>query len=88
MITLQVTPLQYDIIKAAVSAYTHDMMQVLEPKVQTVTVTNGSATATVEMPNYPWSESKKEAPYGLKKDGTPKARPGRKSTKIVRKARS
>lgn len=29
-----------------------------------------------------------EAQWGLKKDGTPRARPGRKSTKVVRKARA
>jgi hypothetical protein len=89
MITLQVTPLQYDIIKAAVSAYTQDIMQVLEPKVQTVTITKGNASVTAEVPNYPPNAPRNiEAQWGLKKDGTPRARPGRKSTKVVRKARA
>ena len=46
--------------------------------VSTVTVTKGEASATVKIP-VPWD--KPEAPYGLKKDGTPRARPGRKSAR-------
>jgi hypothetical protein len=86
MITLQLTPVQYDIVKAAVAAYSDGLMKALEPNVQTITVTKGHASATVEIPTHPWE--KPNAPYGLKKDGTPKARPGRKSTKVVRKARA
>lgn len=87
MITLNLTPLQYDIVKAAVAQYSDNLMQIIEPKT-TVTVTNGTSSVTAEVPNYPWNAPTKiEAPWGLKKDGTPKARPGRKTTK-VRKARA
>ena len=87
MITLNLTPLQYDIVKAAVAQYSDNLMQVIEPKT-TVTVTNGASSVTAEVPNYPWNAPTKiEAPWGLKKDGTPKARPGRKTAK-VRKARA
>jgi|694.fasta_scaffold84698_5 hypothetical protein len=85
MITLQLTPVQYDIVKAAVAAYSDGLMKALEPNVQTITVTKGNASATVEIPTRPWEV---DAPYGLKKDGTPKACPGRKTTKVVRKARA
>lgn len=77
MITLNVTPLQYDIIKAAVAQYTSNLMQVIEPK-QTITVSTPIAVHHSQV-------GKDHAPYGLKKDGTPRARPGRKTT---RKARS
>lgn len=86
MITLQLTPVQYDIVKAAVAAYSDGLMKALEPNVQTITVTKGNASATVEIPTRPWEQP--DAPYGLKKDGTPRARPGRKTTKVVRKARA
>jgi hypothetical protein len=86
MITLQLTPVQYDIVKAAVAAYSDGLMKALEPNVQTITVTKGNASATVEIPTRPWEKA--DAPYGLKKDGTPKAQPGRKTTKVVRKARA
>lgn len=87
MITLNLTPLQYDIVKAAVAQYSDNLMQMIEPKT-TVTVTKGESSVTAEVPNYPWgAPTKIEAPYGLKKDGTPKARPGRKTAK-VRKARA
>ena len=85
MITLKVTDLQYEIIKAAVSAYTHDIMRGLgpeEPPINTVTVVSTNPAKVIA----PWNEP--DAPYGLKKDGTPKARPGRKSgAKVVRKTR-
>lgn len=71
MITLRVTPLQYDIIKAAIAQYTHNLIQVIE-KDEPVTVTVAAAPAPQ---------------WGLKKDGTPRARPGRKSVK-TRKARA
>jgi hypothetical protein len=86
MITLQLTPVQYDIVKAAVAAYSDGLMRALEPSVQTITISKGNATVTAEVPTYPWE--KVDAPYGLKKDGTPRARPGRKTTKTARKARS
>jgi len=88
MITLQLTPVQYDIVKAAVAAYSDGLMRALEPSVQTITISKGNATATVEVPTYPWEKPKVDAPWGLKKDGTPRARPGRKTTKTARKARS
>ena len=66
MITLNLTPLQYDIVKAAVSQYTDGLMKIIEPK---TTVTINSPVAPVE------------AKWGLKKDGTPRARPGRKTAR-------
>lgn len=50
--------------------------------VSTITVTKGEATATVQLPSL---VKKADAPWGLKKDGTPKARPGRK---VARKGRA
>lgn len=85
MITLQLTPVQYDIVKAAVMAYSDGLMKALEPNVQTITITKGNASATLEIPVRP--QEKVDAPYGLKKDGTPRKAPGRKSTKN-RKARA
>lgn len=73
MITLNVTPLQYDIIKAAVAQYTNNLMQVIEPK-QTVTISTPVAVHHSVV-------GKSDAPWGLKKDGTPKARPGRKTAR-------
>ena len=86
MITLNLTPLQYDIVKAAVAHYADKLIQIVEQPTTTVTVTNGASSVTAEVPNYPWSAPTKiEAPWGLKKDGTPKARPGRK---VARKGRA
>jgi hypothetical protein len=82
MINLQLTQSQYDIVKAAVAAYSDGLMRALEPNVQTITITKGNASATVEIPARPWE--KVDAPYGLKKDGTPKARPGRKTARKAR----
>jgi hypothetical protein len=70
MITLQVTPLQYDIIKAAVAAYTDGIFTNTEVPM-TVTVTQAQ-------PEVRLSTKKPAARWGLKKDGTPRARPGRK----------
>ena len=78
MITLNLTPLQYDIVKAAVAQYSDNLMQVIEPQKQTITVTTPVAV-------HHSMVGKSDAPWGLKKDGTPRARPGRKS---VRKARA
>ncbi len=86
MINLQLTQSQYNILLEAVTAYSDNLMRALQPNVQTITVTKGHASATVEIPTRPWEQP--DAPYGLKKDGTPKAQPGRKSTKVVRKARA
>ena len=85
MITLTLTPVQYDIVRTAVMEYTDNLMQIIDP-VTTVTVTKGESSVTAKVPNYPWdAPSKIEAPWGLKKDGTPKARPGRK---VARKGRA
>lgn len=88
MINLQLTQSQYDSIMAAVTAYNEGLMKALEqqPKTSfTVTTADGRHSATVEVPVRPWEAPKVDAPWGLKKDGTPKARPGRKT---ARKARS
>lgn len=85
MITLTLTPVQYDIVRTAVMEYTDNLMQIIDP-VTTVTVTKGESSVTAKVPNYPWdAPTKIEAPWGLKKDGTPKARPGRK---VARKGRA
>ena len=73
MITLRVTPLQYDIIKAAIAQYTHNLIQIIEKDEPVPVAVHHSMVG------------KSEAPWGVKKDGTPRARPGRKS---VRKARA
>ena len=73
MITLRVTPLQYDIIKAAIAQYTHNLIQIIEKDEPAPIAVHHSMVG------------KSEAPWGVKKDGTPRARPGRKS---VRKARA
>jgi hypothetical protein len=75
MITLRVTPLQYDIIKAAIAQYTNNLIQVIEKDEPIPVAVHHSMVG------------KSEAPWGVKKDGTPRARPGRKSTK-TRKARA
>jgi hypothetical protein len=80
MITLNLTPLQYDIVKAAVAQYSNNLMQMIEPQKQTITVSTPVAV-------HHSMVGKSEAPWGVKKDGTPRARPGRKSTK-TRKARA
>lgn len=77
MITLNLTPMQYDIVKAAVAQYTDDLMKVIEPSSQTITV---SAPIAVHHSMV----GKDHAPWGLKKDGTPKARPGRKTPRKAR----
>lgn len=88
MITLNLTPVQYEIVRVAVMEYTDNLMQIIDP-VTTVTVTKGESSVTAKVPNYPWdAPTKIEAPWGLKKDGTPKARPGRKTPAKVRKARA
>lgn len=84
MITLNLTPLQYDIVKAAVAHYADNLIQIVERPTTTVTVTTEAGTVTAKAP-LPWDSP--DAPYGFKKDGTPRARPGRKSAK-VRKARA
>ena len=69
MITLNVTPLQYDIIKAAVAQYNGNLMQAIEPQHP---VEPPPVVLAVRKP-------KVDAPWGYKKDGTPKSRPGRKA---------
>ena len=87
MINLQLTQSQYDIVLAAVTAYSENLMKALEqePKTSfTLTTADGRHSATVEVPVRPWDTPKVDAPYGLKKDGTPKARPGRKTARKAR----
>lgn len=99
-ITIDVSRDELNFIREAVEAKINNMKtyfnaceearaqpQILKPTF-TVTTVDGRNSATVEVPVSPWKAPKKEAPYGLKKDGTPKAQPGRKSTKVVRKARA
>ena len=81
MITLTLTPVQYDIVRTAVMEYTDNLMQIIDPP-DTVSLSSGG-TVTVTAPLQP--TKKVEAPWGLKKDGTPKARPGRK---VARKGRA
>ena len=88
MITLKVTDLQYELIKAAMQSYHSDMMRSLEPlePEPTVQVSVSEHLKSIA----PWLED--DAPWGRKKDGTPRAQPGRKrgqkSARKTRKARS
>lgn len=66
MITLTLTKEEHDFIVAAVDAYVTELRQKLAPKSWSVTVNSKGFVATLD------------APYGLKKDGTPKKQPGRK----------
>jgi len=77
MITLTLTPVQYDIVRTAVMEYTDNLMHIIDPP-DTVSLSSGG-TVTVTAPLQ--QPKKVEAPWGLKKDGTPKARPGRKTTR-------
>ena len=50
MITLQLTPVQYDIVKAAVAAYSDGLMKALEP--------NGGVLNTLFIPKTQWHSPK------------------------------
>ena len=84
-ITIDVTRDELNFIREAVEHKINSMKnyfadcEAVSRAVSTVTVTKGNATATVQLPKPV------EAKWGLKKDGTPRARPGRKS---VRKGRA
>lgn len=120
MITLQLTPVQYDIVKAAVVAYSNGLMKVIdeaqaplffqepeEPEIPALNIPKGfslneqqvramkDAGAWDDLPRRvnvikgyisehrknlraEKAAAKKAAPYGLKKDGTPRKTPGRK----------
>lgn len=99
-ITIDVSRDELNFIREAVEAKINNMKtyfnaceearaqpQILRPTF-TVTTADGLNSATVEVPVSPWKAPKVDAPWGLKKDGTPKAQPGRKSAKTTRKARS
>lgn len=81
MITLNLTEAQYEIIKIALMDYNFAVMETMDifDPIEIEELPDGE-TLIFQQPN--------EAPYGLKKDGTPKARPGRKSTKKARKGRA
>lgn len=74
MITLNLTEAQYEIIKIALMDYNFAVMEVMDifDPMETVELPDGK-TLLFKEPN--------QAPWGVKKDGTPRARPGRKSTK-------
>lgn len=79
MITLNLTEAQYEIIKIALMDYNFAVMETMDifDPIEIEELPDGE-TLIFQQPN--------EAPYGLKKDGTPKARPGRKVA--VRKGRA
>lgn len=81
MITLNLTEAQYEIIKIALMDYNFAVMEVMDifDPMETVELPDGK-TLLFKEPN--------QAPWGVKKDGTPRARPGRKSTKKARKERA
>lgn len=120
MITLQLTPVQYDVVKAAVSAYSDGLMRVIdsaqeplffqepeEPEIPALNIPKGFSLSEQQVRAMKdagaWDDlpkrvnvikgyisehrknvraekaaAKKAAPYGLKKDGTPRKAPGRK----------
>lgn len=87
MITLNLTPKQYDVIKNALVHYADHMTEMIETYLAAKEAKNASAAAPIAVAVHHSMIGKSEAPWGVKKDGTPRARPGRKSTKI-RKARA
>lgn len=85
-ITLNVTQDQYEMIIKALDYFNeglkerlaHQAQMSIIPKEWTVTTTEeGNMVAAVKRRSRPRKNS--DAPYGLKKDGTPKQRPGRKT---------
>lgn len=92
MITLTLTPLQHDIIKAAVANYAANLLETVQPEMAE-TVTLSLVSPPVSVPDAPRKTRRPrkalrtrkakavnvEAPWGYKKDGTPRARPGRKA---------
>ena len=85
-ITLNVTRDQYEMIIKALDYFNeglkerlaHQAQMSIIPTAWTVTTTEeGNMVASVNRHGRP--RKNPDAPYGLKKDGTPKQRPGRKS---------
>ena len=95
MITLTLTPLQHDIIKAAVANYAANLLEAVQPSLlkndlfvdppkpevtihkvrKTRKARRAKKTRVVNMAGI----VDMAAPWGYKKDGTPRARPGRKA---------
>jgi phosphopantetheinyl transferase (holo-ACP synthase) len=73
MINLQLTQSQYDSIMAAVTAYNENLMKALETQPKREIPFSDLGIVTVQ-----------EHKYGLKADGTPRKRPGRKPTRKAR----
>jgi len=84
MITLNLTPKQFEAIKTALLHYAEHMTHMIEA---CLAAQQAKSAGTIPVAVHHSMVGKSEAPWGLKKDGTPKARPGRKTTK-VRKARA
>lgn len=83
MITLNLSQKQYDVIKNALVHYADHMSDMIEAYLAAAQKQTPPVVA-----DSPWRTHDDAAPWGLKKDGTPRARPGRKSTKKARKAQA
>ncbi len=79
MITLNLSQKQYDVIKTALVHYADHMNGVLQAYLDSAQKKEPQPIAV-----HHSMVGKSEAPWGLKKDGTPRARPGRKSVRKVR----
>lgn len=85
MITLNLTPKQYDVIKTALVHYAEHMTEMIETYLAAKEAKNTPAAAPIAVAVHHSMVGKSQAPWGVKKDGTPRARPGRKT---VRKGRA
>ena len=82
MITLNLTPKQYDVIKTALVHYAEHMTEMIETY---LAAKEAKAAEAIPVAVHHTMVGKSHAPWGVKKDGTPRARPGRK---MARKGRA
>lgn len=75
MRTFTVTKEQYDFIIMAIEAYIDTLRQRIADDAMTNMIEKANKTNTITVSSK--SVKTKEAPFGYKKDGTPKKRPGR-----------
>lgn len=75
---LTVTKEEYDFIVAAITTYASFVCQESDRINQKIA--DQASTWMVKQETEKMIATKKEAPWGFKKDGTPKKRPGRKAS--------
>lgn len=74
MVTLNLNEKQLEVIKNALVHYAAHMTEMIEACL-------ASKQEKIPVAVHHSMVGKSEAPWGLKKDGTPRARPGRKTTR-------